>query len=153
MRKPYWERTDIEKVQSQWNKLNGLHLRDESSAAIVRAATAAELASNFTIICEFSKGSQFGSEFVDSLLIWASGIAGKIDRLLLPVTKGSKHHATIKKLKAISVQINKKRNSVAHQGEFCNQGEAEEIIKLAKQFIETLIVIYEPEFQLESIKC
>lgn len=46
MKKPYWERTDLEKVQTQWNKLQGLHLRDESSATIIRAATAAELAAN-----------------------------------------------------------------------------------------------------------
>ena len=33
-KKPYNERSDLEKLQSQWNKLSGLHLRDEPSAAI-----------------------------------------------------------------------------------------------------------------------
>lgn len=152
-RKPYGERTDLEKIQSQWNKLTGLHTRNESSAAIVRAATAAELAANFAIRNEFASKSQFDSTFVDSLLVWANGIAGKIDHLLIPLTKGNKHHKTITKLKSISVQINKKRNSVAHQGEFCNPTEAEDVIQQSKEFIETLVRIYEPNFALKKKEC
>lgn len=87
-RKPYEERTDLEKIQSQWNKLSGLHSREEWSAAIVRAATAAELAANFAIRKEFESRSKFDSKFVDSLLRWANGLAGKIDRLLIPLSVG-----------------------------------------------------------------
>lgn len=150
--KPYKERTDLEKIQSQWNKLTGLNTRNESSAAIVRAATAAELAANFAIRNEFLLKSQFSKTFVDSLLVWANGIAGKIDRLLMPLTKGEKHHKTITKLKNISVQINKKRNSIAHQGEFCDPAETEDVIQQAKEFIETLVRIYEPDFALTEKK-
>jgi hypothetical protein len=151
-RKPYEERTDLEKIQSQWNKLTGLHNRNESSAAIVRAATAAELAANYAIRIEFESRSQFDQMFIDSLLIWANGIAGKIDRLLIPLTKGEEHHKTITKLKSLSVLINKKRNSVAHQGEFCNPDEAEDVIRKSKEFIETLVRIYESDFALKEKK-
>jgi hypothetical protein len=79
-RKPYAERTDLEKIQSQWNKLTGLHSRNESSAAIVRAATAAELAANFAIRREFARKSKLSTEFIDNLLVWANGIAGENTR-------------------------------------------------------------------------
>lgn len=150
--KPYEDRTDLEKIQSQWNKLTGLHSRNESSAAIVRAATAAELAANFAIRKEFQSRSHFDKEFIDSLLVWANGISGKIDHLLIPITKGEKHHKAITKLKTVSAKINKKRNSVAHQGEFCNSEEAGAVIQLSKEFIETLINIYESNFSLTEKK-
>lgn len=149
-RKTYAERTDLEKIQSQWNKLTGLHSRNESSAAIVRAATAAELAANFAIRQEFSSKSQLSKEFIDGLLLWANGIAGKVDRLLIPLTKGEKHHKVVTKLKNISLMINKKRNSVVHQGEFCKPEESDAAIQQSKEFIETLIQIYEPTFALKE---
>jgi len=149
-RKPYTERSDLEKIQSQWKKLTGLHSRNESSAAIVRAATAAELAANFAIRKEFEAKSQLNAEFVDNLLHWANGIAGKMDRLLIPLTMGEKHHTAIKRLKNVSASINIKRNAVAHQGEFCNPDEAGEAIAQSKEFIETLVKIYEPKFVLEK---
>ena len=75
--KPYEHRTDLEKVQSQWHKLSGLHTREEWSAAIVGAATAAEIAANFAVRQEFAARSKFDSDFVDGLLVWANGLAGK----------------------------------------------------------------------------
>jgi phosphoribosyl 1,2-cyclic phosphodiesterase len=148
----YEKRAELEKIQSQWNKLTGLHSRDESSAAIVRAATAAELAATFAIRREFLADSQFTSKFIDSLLIWANGISGKIDRLLIPMTAHKKYHKTVSGLKELSAKLNKKRNAVAHQGEFCNPNEAEVAIQQAKEFIETLVRVYEPEFSLKDKK-
>ena len=151
-RKPYEKRSDLEKIQSQWNKLTGLHSREEWSAAIVRAATAAEIAANFAIRKEFEAKSQLSSSFVDNMLRWANGIAGKIDRLLINLTEGEKSHKTIKKLKSVSEQINKKRNAIAHQGEFCNEEEAKAAIQQSRAFIETLIRLYEPDFALVDKK-
>lgn len=151
-RKPYEERTDLEKVQSQWKKVTGLHNREEWSAAIVRAATAAEIAANFAIRQEFESRSKFKMKFIDSLLLWANGLAGKINQLLIPLSVGEKQHATIKKLRAKSEHINRKRNAIAHQGEFCNIKEAKAIIQGTKEFIETLIQIYEPDFVLKDKK-
>lgn len=151
-RKPYEKRSDLEKIQSQWNKLTGLHSREEWSAAIVRAATAAEIAANFAIRKEFETKSQLSPSFVDSMLRWANGIAGKIDRLLINLTEGGKNHKTIKKLKSVSEQINKKRNAIAHQGEFCNEKEAKAAIQQSRDFIETLVRLYEPDFGLVDKK-
>ncbi len=89
-KKPYEERTDLEKCQSQWTKLKGLHTREEWSAAIVRAATAAEIAANFAIRQELKTQSTISGDCANSLLRWANGLSGKIDRLLTPLTKGTK---------------------------------------------------------------
>lgn len=97
--KPYEQRTDLEKVQSQWHKLSGLHTREEWSAAIVRSATAAEIAANFAVRAEFAERSQFDSAFVDNLLHWANGIAGKLDRLLIPLDEPDE--TKNKKMKAL----------------------------------------------------
>jgi hypothetical protein len=152
-RKPYEERTDLEKVASQWHKMSGLHGREEWSAAIVRAATAAELAANFAIRKEFKARSQFDDDFVDSLLMWANGLAGKIDKLLLPLSAGDAvKNETFKALKAPAKAINGKRNAIAHQGEFCNDDEAREVIEHTRTFIESLVRIYRPEFKLKERK-
>ncbi|MEX2163793.1 MAG: hypothetical protein WD823_06070 [Sulfuricaulis sp.] len=150
-RKPYEQRTDLQRLESQWHKLSGLHTREEWSAAIVRAATAAELACNFAIRQEFSARSKFDSDFVDSLLVWANGLAGKLDRLLLPLSEIDKtKHKRVKSLKAAAQEINKKRNAIAHQGEFCNEDGAEAIIASAKEFITALVQLYEPTFMLKE---
>ena len=66
---PYDDRDDLEKLRSQWKKIDGiLERRKEWSAAIVRAATAAEIAANIAIRKRFESESEFSSEFVDSLL-------------------------------------------------------------------------------------
>ncbi|MGB7581735.1 MAG: hypothetical protein WBL85_04720 [Sedimentisphaerales bacterium] len=147
-RKPYEKRTDLEKIHSQWHKLTGLHTHEEWSAAIVRAATAAELAANFAIRKEFESKSKFNSKFIDSLLRWGNGLEGKINRLLIPLTIGEKHHKIIKKLKGASEQINGKRNAIAHRGEFCNEAESKAAIQQSRKFVETLVQIYEPSFVL-----
>ena len=45
--------------------------------------------------------------------------------------------------------INKKRNAVAHQGEFCNIDESKEVID-ARHFIETVVKLYDPAFKLKD---
>lgn len=153
-RRPYEELSDLEKVQKQWHKLSGLHTREEWSAAIVRAATAAEIAANFAIRREFELNSDLRPEFVDSLLRWANGLAGKLDRLLIPLSAGNNaKNKKMKALKKVAEDINAKRNAIAHQGEFCNDGEAEAAIAQTKQFISTLVQIYEPNFVLKTRKC
>lgn len=150
-KKSYEERSDLEKVQSQWHKLSGLHTRKEWSAAIVRAATAAEIAANFAIRAEFSARSQFDAAFVNSLLKWANGLAGKLDKLLVPLVASNKGKLKVMKvLCAAAQEINSKRNVVAHQGEFCNKEEATAIIARTEQFITDLVQIYEPTFELKK---
>jgi hypothetical protein len=151
-KKEYENRTDLEKIQSQWNKLTGLHSREEFSSAVVRAATAAEVAANFAVRQEFESQSKCTDDFVNSLLRWANGIEGKLNHLLIPMTEGSKHHNTLTEVKKRAERINKKRNAVAHQGEFCNIDESKEIINDARHFIETVVKLYEPGFTLKDKK-
>jgi len=152
-KRPYEELSDIEKLQKQWHKLSGLHSREEWSSAVVRAATAAEIAANFAVRAEFSAQSTLSPDFVNSMLKWANGLAGKVERLLLPLAKSDKEkHKQLQKLKGISEQINKKRNAVAHQGEFCNEEEAKEAISNARDFITQLVQFYDPSFKLKERK-
>ena len=150
---PYEERSDLEKTQSQWHKLSGLHTRDEWSAAIVRAATAAELAANFAVRTEFNARSELDAEFVDSLLHWANGLAGKLDKLLVPLSKNDQNKLKIMKaLSTAAAEINKKRNAIVHQGQFCDEKKTAEIIAKTKDFITTLVQLYEPSFKLKDRK-
>jgi len=152
-KKKYEELTDLEKLQKQWHKLSGLHTREEWSAAIVRAATAAEIAANFAVRKEFENKSELDSAFVNSLLRWANGLAGKMNRLLIPICEQEKVKLkTVKKLRLLAEAINSKRNAIAHQGEFCNEGEAKDAIEKSREFITTLIRIYETEFVLKERK-
>jgi hypothetical protein len=151
-KKPYKDRSDLEKVQSQWYKGTGLHGREEPSAAIVRAATAAELAANFAIRREFKSRSSFDKDVVNKFLKSANGLNGKIERLLIPLTAGEDRLGTIKKLRPLSQQISEMRNSIVHEGEFCNENEAKDIIEKTRKFIETLVHIYKPEFKLRDQK-
>lgn len=149
--KNYEELSDLEKLQKQWHKLSGLHKREEWSAAIVRSATAAEIAANFAVRAEFSAQSQLDPTFVDSLLRWANGLAGKLDKLLVPVTTTNKQkHKAIKALSKSASEISKRRNAVAHQGEFCNEAEATVVIATSRQFIEALVKLYKNDFELKE---
>ena|ERR1700733_432116 len=149
-KKSYEKRSDVEKIQSQWHKLTGLHSREEWSAAVVRVATAAEIAANFAVREEFKARSKFDGDFVNSLLRWANGLDGKLNRLLLPLTEGKKTHKILRGVKKHAEQINRKRNAVAHQGEFCNVAESQAAIEGARKFIETVVRIYKPRFTLKD---
>lgn len=148
---PYKERTDLEKLQAQWNKLSGLHLRDEPSAAIVRCATAAEIAANYAIRHEFAQKSELEAEVVDKFLVWANGLKGKMDRLFVPLHfVGDEKHATAKALKASAEKINDVRNDVVHRGRFSNAKEAKAVIAEAKQFIDTIVGLSVPGFDIQD---
>lgn len=152
-KKKYEELTDLEKLQKQWHKLSGLHTREEWSSAIVRAATAAEIAANFAVREEFKAKSEFDAKFVDSLLRWANGLFGKLDRLLIPLSASAKDkNKSMKNLLKTAQKINTKRNAIAHQGEFCNENEAQTTIAQAQAFITTLVQLYDPEFELKERK-
>lgn len=149
--KPYTARTDLEKLQSQWNKIGGLQQRKDWSAAIVRAATAAELAANFAIRKEFETRSKFDPKGVDKLLFVANGLNGKIDRLLLPLLLGTNSHQVVQGLKKLAEKIYKDRNAIIHQGEFRNEEDLAPAIENTKKFVETLVGLYEDNFSLKGI--
>jgi hypothetical protein len=147
-RKPYVDRSDLDKLASCWNKTLGFFNREEWSAAIIRAATAAEIATNIAVRSELEQERKLEKVFVDSLLKWANGLDGKLSRLLLPlpVTKES----TLNKLHKKTKGINKKRNEVAHSGNFMNEVEAIEVLNTSREFIDKLVGLYHPNYSVSS---
>lgn len=135
---PYQERSDIDKIKSNWNKVCGLFEKREWSSVIIRAVTASEIAANLAIRAELQNKRNLESKFVDSLLIWANGIQGKFERLLLPVTKGTKFHVTLKSIQKKVTEINRERNSVAHSGEFRKKQLLERLLKRPKKLLKLL---------------
>lgn len=151
MKKPYNDRSDLEKLRSQWRKVQGIFERkQEWSAAIVRAATAMEIAANIAIRKRFEADSQFTAEFVDSLLIWANGIDGKFKRLIIPSETDDKRRRSLNALKATVEKLNKQRNAIVHRGSFSNPEEATEFVKLARKVAMRLVQPWEPTFTLEK---
>lgn len=151
-KKPYQDLDDLEKLGKQWRKLSGLHHRKEWSAVVMRAATATEIAANLAIRNEFESRSDLDADFVDSLLLWANGLQGKVTRLLQPLYKGSPKAKKLAPLITVMKRINSKRNAVAHAGEFCNVDEADAVIADCRTFVEGLVVLYHPDFKLKEHK-
>lgn len=148
-KRPYNERSDLEKLQAQWTKLSGLHLRDEPSAAIVRCATAAEIAANYAIRHEWARQTEFDDAIVNQFLLWANGLRGKIERLFVPIYFARPKQSKAAKALAVSAEkINKVRNEVVHQGRFSNAEEAGEVIDEAKRFINLIVGLSRPGFAI-----
>ena len=149
---PYNDRSDLDKIQSQWNKIGGLMMRGRDwSAVIVRAATSAEIAANVAVRQRFST-SGFDNTFVDSLLKWANGVEGKFARLIIPSETDGARKAQLIALKGHADRINLKRNEIVHRGAFAEKPEAEEIVDLAKQVVHGLVQHYHPGFVLREKK-
>lgn len=149
---PYDQRTDLEKIRTQWTKCTGLHSREEASAAIVRAATAAEIAVNFAVRTEFKRNSTFDPNMVDKLLTLANGFQTKLDRLLTPLVADPDLKKKLARLKKLCQAINESRNPIVHSGAFRTKNAAEKTIQESREFIETLIGHYEPDFKLDRDK-
>jgi len=149
---PYSKRSDIDKIKSNWKKTKGLCNRKEWSGTIMRAATTAEIATNLAIREELQISRNLDTDFIDSLLLWANGIQGKFDRLLLPITKGTSRNKRFNRILKKVKEINKERNSIAHSGQFKNEKTARRIIVESKDIIETLVGEYKRAFNLTDIK-
>ncbi|WP_454669569.1 hypothetical protein [Achromobacter kerstersii] len=152
--KPAYDTLDeLAKINKQWVKLSGLHNREEWSAAVVRAATAAELAATFAIRKEFATQSKLPKEFVDEMLMWANGIRGKFENLLLNLVAADEDKTKkFRALWATAKTINKKRNLIAHGGQFCDAKEATEIIATCKEVVLGVVGVYDPAFKLKEKK-
>jgi hypothetical protein len=148
---PYQDRDDCQKIQSQWLKIDGLLKRHDWAAAVVRAATAAEIAANLVIRHEFADRSQFDEKVVNSFLRWANGIDGKVRKLIIPLL-GDRAAGIDKLFKSIT-DATEKRNLIVHSGEFCDEAPARQHIAACKVFVEALVTKYHLEFKLtEAVK-
>jgi hypothetical protein len=150
---PYKQRDDLNKIQSQWTKLKGHHSREDWSAAVVRAATACEIAVNLAVRREYAaKHGQLDVDAVNAELMRANGLKGKLQKILLPSVKKRPHNEAVRELKKLALTINDKRNLIVHSGEFCEEPEATALIEQCAQFVVGLVKIYEPEFKLREVK-
>lgn len=149
-KKPYNERTDLEKLEAQWTKLSGLHLREEPSAAIVRCATAAEIAANYAIRTEWAVKTEFDAAVIDHFLKWANGLQLKMSKLFVPVYFADPKSKVAKALVSSAEKINAVRNSVVHQGAFSNPEEAEDAIAEASLFINMIVGLSIPGFDIRK---
>ena len=150
---PYKQRDDLNKIQSQWTKLSGHHSRMDWSAAVVRAATACEIAVNLAIRRERAESDpNFTVEAVNAELMKANGLKGKLQKLLLPSIKGKLHDASVRDLRKLALAVNEKRNLIVHSGEFCERAEATALIEQCQRFVVGLVKIYEPGFKLRETR-
>jgi hypothetical protein len=142
MKRPYSERTDIEKLESNWRKIHGLLNREQWSAAVVRAATSVEIAANIVVREELVVRIGAQPDFVDNLLRWANGVQGKFDRLIIPLAHGAMRSAKLRKLKPAVAKINEKRNQIVHSGHFSSETTATGIVRLGRHIITALLTPY-----------
>ncbi|TIS58440.1 MAG: hypothetical protein E5W91_08155 [Mesorhizobium sp.] len=147
---PYNDRSDIDKIQSQWNKIGGLLSRRDWSAAIVRASTAAEIAANIAVRKKFAAESHFSADFVSGLLKRANGIKGKFSGLIVPAENDDALKAALVALEGLADNINQRRNAIVHQGAFSEEPEAREVIGWARQIINGLVLPHHPDFILQD---
>ncbi|MBI5042047.1 MAG: hypothetical protein HZB57_12860 [Gammaproteobacteria bacterium] len=134
-KKPYSDRILEEKITSNWAKTLGLFRKGEYSTVVIRAATSIELASNLLIKAELQHNRQLPEHFVEGLMMWANGLTGKVDRLLLPIFNGTDKEKKLKEIKERSKDINDERNNVVHRGQFKAKKTAERIISEAEFII------------------
>jgi len=148
--KPYSQRSDVERVESNWTKTLGLFARREYSLSIVRAAVSAELALNYAIRQELHTRHSLPLPFVDKHLKWANGIKGKLDRLYIPIVNGTKLEARAKATAKALNLLNEERNLIAHRGEFREKQTAQRFLELAEKEITSLVSEYMKPFVLKK---
>ncbi|WP_223866525.1 hypothetical protein, partial [Candidatus Enterovibrio escicola] len=89
--------------------------------------------------------------FVNHLMLWANGIQGKFQRLILPAIEGKDYAQSFKQLSNSISEINRIRNGIVHTGRFADEEPAYEVIVKAKVVIVTLVRQYHELFDLEDI--
>ena len=138
---PYEDRSDPDKLYSNWTKTAGLLNRGEYSLAVVRAATCIELAANIVVRRKLVDDAHLPLSFVDSLLKLANGLRYKIQKLIQPMYKGTAHEKALASLAKEILRINKNRNFIVHSGQFRGKKAAEEIVMKTEQIIREMFQI------------
>ena len=135
---PYDERTDDEKLESNWTKGRKQFERKDWSACVIRAATSAEISANIYIRRFLLSDYALPPHFVDVLLKSANGLDGKFKRLIRPAAE---HRGTWSELKSLQKKIeslNDHRNGVAHSGQFKSKKDAKSAFELSLAIIQAL---------------
>jgi hypothetical protein len=135
---PYTERSDDEKLQSNWRKAKKQYGRKDWSACVMRVATSAEIAANIHVRRYFLGEHNLPESVVDALLFSANGLPGKFRNLVKPIAEHRGSWETIRTLQDKISALNKHRNFVAHAGVFKNKAEAKEAFILSIEIIQGL---------------
>lgn len=135
---PYEERTDDERLESNWKKARKLFERDDYSASIIRAATASEIAANIYIRHFLISEHKLPPQYVDSLLISANGLDGKFNRLIKPAAQHRKTWEKLKSIQKLITTLHEHRNAIAHAGYFKNKDDAKESLSSSLAIIQAL---------------
>ncbi len=150
-KKPYSQKSDTEKLKSNWTKTISLYKRGEYSVSIIRAATTVEISANLIIRAELIENRRLSKEFVDHLLMWANGLQGKYEKLILPILKDTPKHTKFMTIKGYITEVNKHRNSVVHSGEFRSKKIADKVLKNSHKIIITFVTEYDINFYIKEI--
>ena len=137
-KKSYDERTDDEKLLSNWKKAKGLYKRKDWSASIIRVATATEIASNIYIRRFLQEQYKLPAQFVDSLLMSANDINGKFRQLIKPASKYLKTWDEVKSIQEKIDAVNSHRNEIAHSGKFKKKSDAKVVFEKAVEIVACL---------------
>ncbi len=121
---PYDERTDDQRLESNWIKARMQFNREDWSASVVRAATSAEIAANIYIRQFLCAEYALPPKFVDALLLGANGLDGKFKRLVKPAAQHRGTWGELKSLQKRIASLNNHRNGVAHSGKFKSKKDA-----------------------------
>lgn len=150
--RPYSDRTDLDKIRSNWKKINGLYSRREWSSSVVRAATTAEIATNLVVREELENLKGIDEPFVNHLMIWANGIQGKYQKLIMPAVEGKEYKDRFRALSSKIGEINRERNKIVHGGHFTDSAPAHDIIVKAREVVHVFVQQYHPQFTLDEIQ-
>ena len=124
IQKPYQTRSDPEKLLAQWKKISGLCLRKDWSAAVVRAATAVEIAANIAVRKLYDDTGETDVAKINLELKNANGMVGKLKKILEKKAPDEPQKVAYRAIRGACKDLNVKRNSNVHSGEFCNKREA-----------------------------
>lgn len=147
--KPYEQRTNAEKVETNWIKTRGLFDREDWSLAIVRAAICLELAADLAVYVILFE--QYETAKIKSLLRACRGINKKFKNYILPSAVGTDLEQATQSLFDRASEVSRERNRICHGGTFLNDAEATAHLATAHGVLVPLVRRYEPDFTLAAI--
>lgn len=142
------DRTDLENLQSTWTQVGDLMKRKQWSAAVVRAASAVELALNIASMCELRERPHLEPDLVEHLFGCANHMVGKLDKPLRMAGTSVEPREKFKRLRDIAARIDEQRNLVIQMGAHMTEDEATEIVGLARELAEQSVQYCHPAFFL-----
>lgn len=147
--KPYDQRTDAEKVETNWIKTRGLFDREDWSMAVVRAAISLELAADLAVYVILR--DRYERPKIRSLLKACSGINKKFKDHILPSVAGTAHEQETRDLFDGASIVSRQRNQICHNGIFLDEADATTLIATTYRVLELFVRRYEPTFWLKPI--